>query len=78
MKLKKYVNAGKITYPNNKTGPCPKCQKNVNNVVAVVRLAGILVCAKKYGPKLVKSAVELIKKDSHEEIVILEVYDVFC
>lgn len=51
-----------ITDPNNKTGLCPKCQKNANNAVAVLGLAGILVGAKKYGPKLVKSAIELIKK----------------
>ena len=51
-----------ITDPNNKTGLCPKCQKNVNNVVTGVGLAGILVGAKKYGPKLVKSAIKLIKK----------------
>lgn len=62
MKLKNYVNAGKITFPNNKTEPCPKCQKNVNNVVAVVGLAGILVGAKKYGPKLVRIAVKLKKR----------------
>lgn len=47
---------------NNKTGLCPKCQKNANNVVAGVGLVGILVVAKKYGPKLVKSTIKLIKK----------------
>lgn len=51
-----------ITDPNNKTGLCPKCQKNVNNVAAGVGLAGILVGAKKYGPKLAKSVIKIIKK----------------
>lgn len=51
-----------ITDPNNKTGLCPKCQKNVDNVADVVVLAVILAGAKKYVPKLVKSAIKLIKK----------------
>jgi len=50
-----------ITDLNNKTGLCPKCQKNANNVVAGVGLAGILVGAKKYGPKLMKGAINLAK-----------------
>lgn len=51
-----------ITDPNNKTGLCPKCQKNANNIVVTIGLAGILVGAKKYGPKLVKRAIRIIKK----------------
>lgn len=51
-----------ITDPNNRTGLCPKCQKGANNVVAGVGLAGILVVAKKYGPKIVKSAIKIFKK----------------
>ena len=51
-----------ITNPNNKTGLCPKCQKNANNVVAGVGLAGILVGAKKFGPKLIKNVIKIIKK----------------
>lgn len=51
-----------ITDPNNKTGLCPKCQKNANNVVAGVGLAGILVGVKKYGPKLVKGVIKIIKR----------------
>lgn len=47
---------------NNKTGLCPKCQKSVNNVVAGVGLASILACAKKFGPKLVKNVIKIIKK----------------
>lgn len=50
-----------ITDPKNKTGLCPKCQKNANNIVAGVGLAGILVGAKKYGPKLIKGAINLVK-----------------
>ena len=40
----------------------PRCQKNANNVVAGVGLAGILVGAKKFGPKFVKNVIKIIKK----------------
>lgn len=62
-KTEKVCQCGRIiTDPNNKTGLCPKCQKNANSVAAEIGLAVILVGAKKYGPKLVKSTLKLIKK----------------
>lgn len=51
-----------ITDPKNKTGLCPKCQKSANNLVGGIGLAGIFVSAKKYGPKLIKGALKIIKK----------------
>lgn len=51
-----------ITDPKNKTGLCPKCQKNVNNVIVGVGSAGIIVGVKKYGSKLIKGALKIIKK----------------
>lgn len=47
-----------ITDPNNKTGLCPKCQKKGNTVLGISGLAAIGV----FGPKLVKGAINIIKK----------------
>lgn len=51
-----------ITDYKNKTGLCPKCQKSANNVIVGVGLAGIFVGVKKYGSKLIKGALKIIKK----------------
>lgn len=51
-----------ITDPNNKTGLCPKCQKKGNTVLGLGGLAAIGLGIKKYGPKLIKGAINIIKK----------------
>lgn len=51
-----------ITDANNKTGLCPKHQKQGNNILGVGGLAAIGVGIKKFGPKIVKVAAKLIKK----------------
>ena len=50
-----------ITDPNNKTGLCPKCQKGGNNILAGACAIGIFAITKKYSPKLVKDAINLVK-----------------
>lgn len=60
---KKCIMCGRIiTNTDNKTGLCPKCQKKGNTIAAGLGLAGILAGVKKYGPKLLKSALGIIKK----------------
>lgn len=51
-----------ITDPNNKIGLCPTCQKKGNSLVAGVGLTGLVVCGKKFGPKLIKEVISVIKK----------------
>lgn len=55
-----------ITDPKNKTGLCPKHQKQGNSIVGIGVLAGIGVGIKKFGPKvanaLVKVIIKVIKK----------------
>ncbi len=51
-----------ITDPKNKTGLCPKHQKQGNNILGIGVLAGIGVGIKKVGPKAVKTLVKVIKK----------------
>lgn len=50
-----------ITDPKNKTGLCPKCQKGANNILAGVGAIVLFVGTKKYGPKFVKDAFNLVK-----------------
>ena len=51
-----------ITDPNNKTGLCPSCQKKGNTILGGAGLAVIGVGIKKFGPKILKSTIKLIKK----------------
>lgn len=51
-----------ITDPNNKTGLCPKCQKQVGGIAAGVGVVGVVLGIKKYGPKIVKSVIDIVKK----------------
>lgn len=51
-----------ITDSNNKTGFCPKCQKLGNNILAIGGLAALRLGLKKFGPKIVKGAIKIIKK----------------
>ena len=51
-----------ITDPKNKTGLCPKHQKQGNNILGIGVLAGIVVGIKKVGSKAVKALVKVIKK----------------
>lgn len=51
-----------ITDPNNKTGLCPKCQKQAGGVAAGVGVAGVLVGIKKFGPKVARGIINIIKK----------------
>lgn len=51
-----------ITDPKNKTGLCPKCQKGANNIFAGAGVIGIFAGIKKFGPKIVKGAIKIIKK----------------
>ncbi len=51
-----------ITDPNNKTGLCPKCQKGANGIFVGLGLTGIIIGAKKFAPKLIKGAINIIKK----------------
>ncbi len=50
-----------ITDYNNKTGLCPKCQKMAGDGIAVGGAIGIGVAIKKFGPKLLKGAVKVVK-----------------
>ena len=51
-----------ITDPNNKTGLCPKCQKKGNTLLGIGGLTAIGIGIKKYGPKIMKGVVNIIKK----------------
>lgn len=51
-----------ITDPNNKTGLCPKCQKLGNNLLGIGGFAALGVGLKKFGPKILKGAIKIIKK----------------
>ena len=51
-----------ITNPNNKTGLCPKCQKAGNNILGVVGATSLIVLGKKFGPKIIKGAIKIIKR----------------
>lgn len=51
-----------ITDSNNKTGLCPKCQKLGNNILGIGGLATFWVGLKKFGPKIVKGVIKIIKK----------------
>ena len=51
-----------ITDPNNKTGLCPKCQKGANNILGIGGMAALGVGIKKFGPKIVKGAIKILKK----------------
>ena len=51
-----------ITDPNNKTGLCPKHQKQGNNILGLGVLASVGFGLKKYGTKAVKALVKVIKK----------------
>ena len=51
-----------ITNPNNKTGLCPKCQKTGKDIWGAVSAAGLIVLGKKFGPKMIKGAIKIIKK----------------
>lgn len=51
-----------ITDPKNKTGLCPKHQKQGNNIIGIGAIAGIGIGLKKYGPKVAKALVKVIKK----------------
>lgn len=50
-----------ITDPNNKTYFCPKCQKSGNSIGAALGIGGLAFVAKKYGGKILKGAVNVIK-----------------
>lgn len=50
-----------IVDPNNKTGLCPKCQKKACGAVAGAGAIGGLVVIKKYGPKIMKSVIDMVK-----------------
>ncbi len=51
-----------ITDPKNKTGLCPKHQKQGNNIIGMGAIAGIWIGLKKYGPKVAKALIKVIKK----------------
>lgn len=51
-----------IADPNNKTGLCPKCQKTGNNLLSFGVFAAFGVGMKKFGPKILKRAIKIIKK----------------
>lgn len=51
-----------ITDPKNKTGLCPKHQKQGNNILGIGALASIGIGLKKYRPKIVKAIGKTIKK----------------
>lgn len=51
-----------IIDPNNKTGLCPKCEKKAANAGAGIGLVGLAFGIKKYGPKIVKGAMKLVKR----------------
>lgn len=51
-----------ITDPKNKTGLCPKHQKQGNNIIGIGVIAGIGIGLKKYGPKVANALVKVLKK----------------
>lgn len=51
-----------IIDPKNKTGLCPKHQKQCNNIIGIGTIAGIGIVLKKYGPKVAKALIKVIKK----------------
>lgn len=51
-----------ITDPKNKTGLCPRCQKKVNAAGAGMGAAGLLLGIKKFGPKIIVGAKNILKK----------------
>lgn len=51
-----------IADKNNVTGLCPKHQKGLNDGVAVVGIGAIALGLKKFGPKILKGTVKLIKR----------------
>lgn len=51
-----------ITDKNNITGLCPKHQRALNDGATVVGIGAIALGLKKFGPKILKGAVKLIKR----------------
>nr|DAZ51964.1 MAG TPA: PhnA Zinc-Ribbon [Caudoviricetes sp.] len=51
-----------ITGKNNITGLCPKHQKGLNDGAAVVGIGVMALGLKKFGPKILKGTVKLIKR----------------
>lgn len=52
-----------ITDEKNKTGLCPKHQKDIlGGVGAGALLIGLKIGLKKYGPKIASAAIKIIKK----------------
>ena len=51
-----------ITDLKNKTGLCPRCQKKANAAAAGVGGVGILYGIKKFGPKVLKSVMDIAKR----------------
>lgn len=51
-----------ITDSKNKTGLCPKHQKQGNNIIGIVAIAGIVIGLKKYTPKVANALTKGIKK----------------
>lgn len=50
-----------ITDKKNRTGLCPKCQKQGNNILAGAGALGAVIVLKKYSGKFIKGAVNLAK-----------------
>lgn len=62
-KIKKCKVCGRII--NNKknvTGLCPKHQKGLNDGAAVVGIGVMTLGLKKFGPKILKGAIKIIKR----------------
>ena len=51
-----------ITDSKNKTGLCPKHEKQGNNIIGIGAIAGIGIGLKKYGPKVLQLLGNMIKK----------------
>lgn len=51
-----------ITDSKNKTGLCPKHEKQGNNLIGIGAIASIGFGLKKYGPKILEVLVNVIKK----------------
>lgn len=51
-----------ITDSKNKTGLCPKHQKQSNNIIGIGTIACIGIGLKKYGPKVLQVLGNVIKK----------------
>ena len=59
IKKKRVLYSGRIiTDPKNKTGLCPKHQKQGNNILGLGGLTALGIGIKKFGPKIVKGAVK--------------------